>query len=120
MKNLLLVLLLTGCANVGRMQAECESITKTFPDMSACLKERLSNSNISNRQDTKLYLLKADQLSEQVNKGAISDLDARIELQKLFMQLSQAQYQAAAAYAATRPRTTNCVTISNTIQCNSY
>lgn len=125
-----LVICLSGCAttNVTNMQTECEAKTKTFPEMAACLKDTVAASHCSiedrltlrkkclktklDENDIKLYLLKAEQLSLRVQKHEISDLDARVELQKLFVELgNQADLRgaaAAAAGAANRQRTTRC------------
>ena len=44
--------------------------------------------NIRRSSHLHLYLLRAEQLSKQIREGKISDLDARVELQKLYVQLS--------------------------------
>jgi len=79
---------------------------------------------MQNNPEVKLYLLKAEQLSEKVQKGEISDLDARVELQTLFVNLRNQEAgrsaAAAGAAAAMRPKTTNCYPVGNTVQCNTY
>jgi hypothetical protein len=121
------VALVGGCANMGKLQAGCETTTDNFPAMAACLKSAVATSEfpgMKDRPDVKLYLLKADQLALRVANGQISDLDARVELQTLFVQLKQQAEAggaaAGAAAAANRPRTTRCYPVGNQVQCNTY
>jgi hypothetical protein len=117
----------TACTTVGKMQASCEKTSATFPELTVCLKQSIE-ANGSNRMQSdasvKLYLLKADQLSQRVQNKEISDLDARVELQTLYVNLkaneNAEQAAGAAAYNANRPRRTNCYPVGNTVQCNSY
>lgn len=118
-------LTLAGCATVGKMQAGCEATTTTFPEMAECLKVKVAGeSRMKNNSEVKLYLLKADQLSERVKQGTISEIDARVELQQLFVQLKHQETTegsaAAAAYNASKPKTTRCYPVGNTVQCNTY
>ena len=109
MKRLIIVLAMSlgGCATVvgvGDLQTECESKTKTFPEMANCLRlsietfpqchSQIDRAKVSsktcfdlspNDSFVKLYLLKSDQLSQGVQKKEISDIDARVELQKLYV-----------------------------------
>jgi hypothetical protein len=137
-----LIIGLEGCVTlptIGQIQTECETKTKTFPDMAECLKQtitmeeetarsanlvtRMTNERIrairSAHSILKLYLLKAEQLSQQVQKHEISDVDARFELQKLYVDIQHqvsmesaaaaaANAAAKAAAAANKPRTTTC------------
>lgn len=120
MKKLLGVVFLCGCTTVGSMQADCESGSKTFPELSACLNEKVANSRKSSGE-AKLYALKSRQLTERVQRGEISDLDARVELQQLYVDLMQAERsRRQAASAAARSRTTNCYAVGNSVQCNTY
>jgi hypothetical protein len=130
------VVFLTGCQTVGQVQSNCEATTTSFPAMAICLKTSIAqDGRLSGSQVVKFYLLKADQLSEQVAKGNISDVDARVELQQLYVQLkgkenadqaaalsSLAAQQAAATAAqnANRPKTTNCHAIGDSIHCTTY
>ena len=125
---------LGGCATVvgvGDLQTECESKTKTFPEMANCLKlsiethprcrNLLDTATVSSKtcfkhspsdSSVKLYLLKADQLSQGVQKKEISDLDARVELQKLYVEIQHRERMEDAANdaasAANKQRTTTC------------
>lgn len=143
MKRLIIALAVSlgGCATVvgvGYLQTECESKTKTFPEMANCLKLSIEThprcgrlpatatptsktcfNSSPNDSSVKLYLLKAEQLSQGVQKKEISDLDARVELQKLYVEwnhrieMENAASSAAsaardAASAAKRSRTTTC------------
>ncbi|MEI6514038.1 MAG: hypothetical protein WCO51_12320 [bacterium] len=134
MRNFLacvVLLLLVGCANVQKLQAGCEATTSTFAAMAECLKAQVadsSNPRLKNSPEVKLYLLKADQLTQQVSDKKISELDARVELQQLFVQLYQNEKSnsaassaaATAAYNATRTKTTNCVPVGNSVSCTTY
>lgn len=120
---ILATVLLGACATVGQLQADCESKSGTFPEMATCLRTAVAASDrpgMQSNPEVKLYLLKADQLSQRVSKGEISDLDARVELQTMYVNLRNQQRSAAAAAAGTRPRTTNCFAVGNSVQCNTY
>ena len=138
MKRLIIALAVSlgGCATVthvgvGELQTECEFKTKTFPEMANCLKLSiethprcrglLDTTKVSsktcfrygpNDSSVKLYLLKAEQLSQGVQKKEISDLDARVELQKLYVEwnhrIEMENAASRAANAANRSRTTTC------------
>ena len=119
--------LLASCTTVGMMQASCEKTSSTFPELAACLKEAIAssgNSLMQNSPEVKLYMLKAEQLSQRVQHQEISDIDARVELQTMYVNLKNQEdatrARAAAAYNANRPKTTNCYAVGNTVQCNSY
>lgn len=121
------LLLLVGCANVQKLQAGCEATTSTFAALAECLKAQVadsSNPRLKNSPEVKLYLLKAEQLTQQVSDKKISELDARVELQQLFVQLYQNEKSnsaaATAAYNATRTKTTNCVPVGNSVSCTTY
>lgn len=79
---------LFGCANVGSLQAECENTTSTFNQMVSCLDGRIKqDGRLARSQEVKLYMLRAQQLSQQVESKQIGELDAKVELQRLFVQL---------------------------------
>jgi len=118
---------LAGCATVGRLQASCEKTSTTFPELAACLNTSIAESGSSrmqNNPEVKLYVLKAEQLSQRVKNNEMSDIDARVELQTMYVNLKNHEdarkAAGAAAYNASRPRTTNCYAVGNTVQCNSY
>jgi len=91
--RLILVFLVTGyisgCATVGSYQADCEKQHSAFPEVVLCLKTALAKDQPAASKDARvrLYLLKADQLSQRVQRGELSDLDARVTLQELYVNL---------------------------------
>ena len=79
---------LTGCATVANYQAECERSNPAFGGTVACLERTFAeNPRLGNNPRGKLYILKAKQLSQQVDAGQKSELDARVELQQLYVEL---------------------------------
>lgn len=111
---------LGGCMTVGQLQTGCEANSQTFPEMAACLRNAVASSDstrMQNSPEVKLYLLKADQLAQRVQNREISDLDARVELQQLYVNLRN---QERINRAAGGPRTTNCYAVGNSVQCNTY
>lgn len=126
-KYLILCLLATGCATttVGDNQAECENHYSAFAEIVACTKESFANdSTAKNDANFKLYILKGDQLAEKVRSKEISDLDAKVEWQKLYIELKNSEEKeeaaAAAKYNAIKPRQTVCTPIGNSVTCNTY
>lgn len=95
--------LFAGCATVGSYQAQCEKQHAAFPDVVTCLKTAVASDPNPRfmSEERKLYLLKAEQLSLQVQKGQISDLDARVALQQLYVDLSN---QSSQQRTATEPQ----------------
>lgn len=115
-------LALTGCASVGSLQADCERTNQTFPAAMSCLESKIAqDGRLSGNTDVKLYTLRARQLSQQVQAGEISDLDARVALQQLFVQLDAKSNSEAAAMMPAMPakqRTTaNCVSVGGNTTC---
>lgn len=122
MKNnkLIFVLLVTGyvsgCASVGSYQADCEKQYSAFPDVVSCLKNSLAKDwrpGTTKDARIRLYLLKADQLSQKVQKGELSDLDARVALQELYVNLKRD------ADAENRSVTTECSEFLGKLQCTT-
>lgn len=114
--------LLTGCATSGtELQAECEALHGKFPDVYRCTYDAVAarNPRILKDARAKLYLLRGEQLAQQVESGKLSSLDAKVAWQQLFVELKAANDQevmaaigamsqamtagAAAARAATPP-----------------
>jgi hypothetical protein len=81
------------------MQAECEAKFKEFPDMFQCTYENVVARNPRILQDAraKLYLLRGEQLAVEVLEKRISSLGAKVEWQKLYVQLKAARDQEMAA-----------------------
>lgn len=119
--------LVTGCATpIAKKQGACEDKFTVFADVVKCTKETFMSDPNARVKDpkVKLYFLKGDQLVEKLQKGEITELDARTEWQNLFVELSgkaSAESAAAAArYNATRVRQTQCVPVGNTMNCTTY
>lgn len=126
MKHILaltIVGVLAGCASVGSYQEQCEIQHAAFSDMVRCLKTTISsNSRAAEDARVKLYLLKAEQLSQQVQKGEIGELDARVSLQELYVLLKRDENAEAGNAIASMPKTktTRCTTgLGNSIRCTT-
>ncbi|MBC3251213.1 hypothetical protein H8I91_13135 [Serratia fonticola] len=92
MKKLLIVLplVLTGCAKVGDYQARCEQQYPKFSDMANCLDSNVkSDYRMASAPSPKLYVLAAKMLGEGVDQGKISDAQARLELQNLYVNMKR-------------------------------
>jgi hypothetical protein len=116
MRGILLVIFaasLTGCAAGKSYQRECEEQTATFPAMVRCLKTALDADRRPYSEETKLYVMKAEQLSQKVQRQEMSDADARVALQELRVQLK-------ANGAVTAPTRTRCRRVQNVLYCRSY
>ena len=90
------VVLLTGCATTGtEMQAECETKHREFPEMFQCTYEAIASRNPRIMQDSraKLYLLRGEQLALAVANQQRTNLDAKVEWQRLFVELKAAKEQ---------------------------
>lgn len=90
------LILLASCAASGtQMQAECEARLQKFPEIFQCTYEAVASRNPSILQDAraKLYLLRGEQLALQVLGGKISNLDAKVAWQQLYVELKSARDQ---------------------------
>lgn len=123
------LILLTGCANVGTMQADCESRYDKFVEIFTCTKSTVAaDRRLKNHPKSKLYFLRGEQLVEKVKAGQMTELDARAEWQQLFVELkhnedmenSAKSAAAAATRNATKVKQTNCVPVGNSVQCTTY
>ncbi len=127
--------LLFGCATAGQYQAECEKIYPKFGDMVGCLKEKIHADNRSqmanNQPYVQRYLLEADKLAGMVQKKQISEIDARIRLSDLYMQLRSAQNAEGQAAVNSwqrqqminnmnKPVNTNCYGTGSSVHCQTY
>ncbi|WP_245759456.1 hypothetical protein [Yersinia ruckeri] len=104
MKKIILILpfLLAGCAKVSDYQAKCEQQYSRFSEMASCLDTSVkTDSRMASAATPKLYVLTAKMLGEGVDKGNISDSQARLELQTLYvnMQRQESAEQQASAQA---------------------
>lgn len=81
---------LVGCTTVGSIQADCQKSTSTFGAMAQCIEIGISQQpRLAANPSVELYRLKARQLAQRVDTGQLSDLDARVELQQLFVSLKR-------------------------------
>lgn len=124
-KPLVLCVLLTSCATVSQMQTKCEEQYTKFREVVNCTEQQISADVRGKKsQEAKLYILKGKSLADKVDAGELSDTDARLEWQTLFVELkgkeSQESTNAAARYKAYKPTTTHCSAVGNTVNCNSY
>lgn len=99
MKNafvLLAVLFLSGCASSSLYslkadQTRCEATSDKFVEVFECTKQQVQAQSNNNQNEmtesARLYLLKGEQLNQQVADNKISDLDAKFEWQKLYVEL---------------------------------
>jgi hypothetical protein len=116
MRRILLLIFaasLAGCAAGKSYQRECEEQTTTFPAMVQCLKTALDADRRPYSEETKLYLMKAEQLSQKVQRQEMSDADARVALQELRVQLKVNR-------AATAPTRTRCRRVQDVLYCNTH
>jgi hypothetical protein len=82
--------LLAGCAITGtQAQADCEKSYSAIGDIVSCTKSTLAQKNPAKLEDpqAKLYLLRGEQLSADVAAGRMSNVDARVAWQKLYIEL---------------------------------
>jgi hypothetical protein len=118
-------MLLSACATTGtEMKAECEAIYTKFPDIYRCTYDAVAKRNpaILNDPRGKLYLLKGEQLSEQVKSGKISDIDAKVTWQEQLVKLRSENDNAVIEALPKRPPPINCTTqkFGNTVNTNCY
>jgi hypothetical protein len=85
-------MLLASCAITGtQIQSECESKYSGFVEAFNCTRDRI-RAESPKRLDppqAKLYMLKGEQLSERVKAGQMSDIDAKVEWAKAYMEMQQ-------------------------------
>ena len=127
---------------VGQIQSGCEAMHESFSKMFYCTKQKMNEDEaMRNYAPMKLYLLKGEQLVSKINKGDITDIDAKVEWQELYVRLKSEQLKELKTLESkgdqsdnSRPTTSeilnnikvddptriNCTTIGNTTNCNSY
>ena len=87
---------LSACATSGSdMQAECEVRHTSFSDIYACTRAAVAARNPTILRDAraKLYLLRGEQLAGEVSEGRMSNIDAKVHWQRLFVDLKSANDQ---------------------------
>ncbi|MCX8958312.1 hypothetical protein EHW65_13945 [Erwinia psidii] len=120
----ILTIILSGCAKVGDYQAKCEQIYPAFSDMVNCLDNSIrSDTRLALASTPKLYVLAAKTLSQNVNTGKISEPEARLELQKIYVNMQrqerydmQAQIQASEQSQLDQQKIKTLQTINNKVQ----
>lgn len=90
----LLPLLLSACASTTGIyslkdnQNKCEQNATQFTTIFECTKQRLqADTSKPLSESAELYILKGEQLKEKVAKNEMTDLDAKFEWQKLYVEL---------------------------------
>lgn len=95
MKKLLLMacVLIAGCATGTAMQGECEAQHTNFPDIYRCTYDSISKRSPNILQDgrAKLYLLRGEQLAQEVTDGRMNSLNAKVLWQQLYVELKSAK-----------------------------
>lgn len=85
-----ILMLLSGCAKVSDYQSNCEQRYPRLSDMANCLDMSVkSDSRMSSASTPKLYVLAAKMLGQGVDSGKISDAQARLELQNLYVNIQR-------------------------------
>jgi hypothetical protein len=93
--------------DIGIFQSLCDATHgfKTFTKQVQCIKGRIANSgDYDTRPEVVLYGLTADKLAEDVKAGRTRPADARIELQRAYMDVLAHEQAAAAEKAAEEAR----------------
>lgn len=84
------MVLASGCATTGtQAQAECEKAHQLIGEIVACTKQTLAEKNPAKLRDAKakLYLLRGDQLADDVAAGRMGNSEARVAWQRLYLEL---------------------------------
>lgn len=101
------VLALAGCVVSGsQLQSECEALHPAFPDAFECTKAAVyaRRPDVLSDPRVKLYLLRGEQLAGRVRDAQIKDIDARVEWQRLFVELKAANDADVSRILATLPK----------------
>lgn len=81
-------LLAAGCATVGTLQAECNQVSASFREAVQCVDAKVkADTRLARNPSSTLYVLRGYQLSERLDRKEITELDARVELQQLVVQI---------------------------------
>lgn len=84
------IIILSGCAKVSDYQASCEQRYAKLSDVANCLDISVKNdSRMASASTPKLYVLAAKMLGQGVDEGKISDAQARLELQNLYVNIQR-------------------------------
>ena len=120
-----LIILMTGCASVEGEQAECENQYSEFSKIVSCTKQSVANNaSAQNNTSYKLYILKGEQLVERVKSKEITDLDAKVEWQRVYAQMRNREGNkssgTASEYYMRNPRKIICTPNGNSPTCSTY
>ncbi|WP_196208575.1 hypothetical protein [Citrobacter sp. Res13-Sevr-PEB04-36] len=94
MKKIIIIvaILLSGCAKVSDYQDSCEQRYKKLSDVANCLDISVKNdSRMASASTPKLYVLAAKMLGQGVDNGQITDAQARVQLQSLYVQMQNSE-----------------------------
>jgi hypothetical protein len=85
--------LIAGCATGTAMQGECETQHTSFPEIYRCTYDSIAKRSPNILQDgrAKLYLLRGEQLAQEVADGRMNSLDAKVLWQQLYVELKKCQ-----------------------------
>ena len=100
---------LTACAGPGpgsQMQTDCEARHAAFAPMFECTRDAVAakRPDLLGNPRVKLYLLRGEQLAARVASGALTDLDAKVEWQRTYVELSEAQQAEVTRALSAMPR----------------
>src|SRR5205823_3906327 len=84
---------LAACVSGTQMQAECEGKFTRFAEIVRCTQQNVAarNSSILSDPRAKLYLLKGEELASYVEAGTMSDIQAKVAWQQVYVQLRSAK-----------------------------
>jgi hypothetical protein len=104
---------MSACATTGsEMKAECEAKFTKFPEIYRCTFDAVAkrNPDIMNNPRGKLYLLKGEQLAQEVESGKLSDIDAKVIWQEQLVKLRSENDKAILESLPKRAPSINCTT----------
>ena len=79
---------LSACVGVGTtIQANCEAQYTEFPAIYQCTHDHIvkKDPSILRDQRAKLYMLRGEQMAQEVKEGKLSSIDAKVRWQKLYI-----------------------------------
>lgn len=82
-----LALFIGGCASLGDYQAACEKQHGEFAEVVACLKTKVAQDPRGEDDLVRLYFAYADAAVERVERGTMSEAEARLALAELYTDL---------------------------------
>lgn len=101
---LVVVCFLSACSaapKVSDYQRVCEAQHSAFSGEIICLRQAImTDSRLSKNELAKYFLLQGEKYSEDIEKGLISEAEARLKLQALYIKLKEKEHQEALARRA--------------------